>query len=118
MRNFAKFIARVLTSKNKELFTIRLGVSLTLKRFGISGPLAEYFVGGFFRGLLGVLVEDGVFLIDISLDAYREGEKLKDFKAEAIKAYAKARKKVYTNEEKNKIRAEYRAIIAKFNSFK
>lgn len=112
MKSVLDFFNRVITNKNKDLFLVRLGVTLLLGKFGIVGGAAS-FVGFFLRGLLGVLIEDGTFLIDISLDAYREGQKLEEFKKEAKAAYEKATAKIYDEAEKEKIRQQYLAIISK-----
>lgn len=112
MKQVLDFFTRVVTNKNKDLFLVRLGVTLLLGKFGIVGGAAS-FVGFFLRGLLGVLIEDGTFLIDISLDAYREGQKLEEFKREAKAAYEKATAKIYDEAEKEKIRQQYLAIISK-----
>lgn len=111
-QGIAHFIARVLSNKNRDLFTVRLGVSLLLGKFGISGVAAQ-FIGFFVRGFVGLLIEDGTFLIDVALDAYREGQKLEEFKKEAKEAYEKATAKIYTEDEKQKIREEYLRIISK-----
>lgn len=107
------FIARVLSSKYKDIFVVRLGVNLTLSRLGITGPLAKV-VSPIISGLIGLLMEVGVFKIDLTIDAYREGQKLEEFKKQAKEAYDLATKKVYTEEEKQKIRNQYLAIISKF----
>lgn len=94
---------------------VRLGSSLLLAKLGIIGGLASL-ISPFLRGFMGLLIEDGTFLIDISLDAYREGQKLKEFEEEARKAYEHAASKVHSPEEKEKIRAQYLAIIARIGA--
>lgn len=111
-RGFWGFLARVLGNENREMFIVRLGSNLLLAKFGVVGPLAN-FLGIFVRGFLGLLIEDGTFLIDISLDAYREGKKLKEFEAAATAAYEKATAKIYDEEKKNEIRKQYLDIISK-----
>lgn len=108
----AGFIARVLSNENRNLFTVRLGVALILAKFGIVGFPARV-VGFLFRGFLGVLIEDGTFIVDVALDAYREGRKLEEFKEMASKAYDKATAKIYDEEQKNAIRKEYLDIISR-----
>jgi hypothetical protein len=103
---------RILTNKNKNLFTVRLGVTLLLGKFGIVGPIAAI-LSPIVRGFLGLLIEDGTFLIDVSLDAYREGKKLKEFEKAADLAYKKATAKIYDEAEKQKIRKQYLDIISK-----
>lgn len=111
-RGLANFVARLLSTKNRNLFIVRLGVNLTLSRFGIVGPLA-WLISFPLQCVLGLLIEDGVFLIDVALDAYREGAKLEEFKRDAKAAYEKATAKIYEESEKEKIRAEYLRIISR-----
>ena len=112
-QGFWFFIARVLSNKNKDLFTVRLGVSLLLTKFGVPSFI-QGTIGVFIRGVIGVLIEEGIFLIDISLDSLKEGRKLKNFELLATQAYLKASAKVYTEDEKEKIRQEYLTIISDF----
>jgi hypothetical protein len=114
-RGLAFFIARVLSSKNRDLFIVRLGTTLLLAKFGIVG-VAGSFAGFFLRGVLGVLIEDGTFLIDISIDAYREGQKLDEFKIHAKEAYEKATAKIYDEAKKQEIREQYLEIISRIGS--
>lgn len=114
-RGLANFFARLASTKNRNMFSVRLGSQLILAHFGIVG-IAGAVVGWFLRGLLGLFIEDGVFLIDISLDAYREGQKMKEFEIEAKAAYEKATAKVYDESEKEKIRQEYLAIISRIGN--
>lgn len=109
---FAGFIARIFSNEYRDAFITRLGVSLLLGKFGIVGPVADL-IGFFLRGIVGLLIEDGTYLIDISLDAYREGQKLAEFKEQAAAAYAKATAKIYDEEKKNEIRQDYLRIIKK-----
>lgn len=111
-KGFLGFLARVLGNENKNLFMVRLGSTLLLNKFGVTGPVADL-LGVFVRGFLGLLVEDGTFLVDIGLDAYREGAKLKEFRAAAMLAYEKATAKVYDEDKKNEIRKEYIDLISK-----
>ena len=110
---FLFFLARVFSNKNKDLFSVRLGVSLLVGRFGISSffssPLEKILCG-----IIGVLMEEGIFLIDISIDSLKEGRELKNFEVLATKAYLKASEKVYDENEKEKIRQEYLNIISDF----
>lgn len=109
-RGILIFIVKILTTKNKDLLVVRLGAALTLKQWGLVGPLAT--VPSFImRSFMGAAMEAGIFQVDLLLDAYREGEKLEEFKIEARKAYAEATKRIYSEEEKQKIREQYRKII-------
>lgn len=111
-KGFAFFLARVLSNKNRNLFTVRLGTTLLLSRFGIVGVPAR-FLSFFIRGFIGILIEDGTFLIDVALDAYREGQKLEEFKVKARQAYEEATAKIYDETEKEKIRQQYLEIISR-----
>lgn len=92
---------------------LRLGVSLLLARFGVTGWLAD-FIGFFLRAFLGKAIEEGIFIIDITLDAIKLGMTQKDFEKEARAAYEKASAKVYTEIEKAQIRQEYLTILDRF----
>ncbi len=109
---FTGFLARFFGNDDRDLFIVRLGTSLILARFGLVGFLGQ-FVGFFVRSLLGLLIEDGTFLIDVGLDAYREGQKLKEFETAAREAYAKATAKIYDEATKNEIRKQYQDIISR-----
>lgn len=114
-RGFWGFLARVMGNEYRETFIVRLGTSLLLGKFGIVGPVAD-FLGVFLRGVIGLMVETGIFQVDLLLDSYREGKKLKEFEVEATKAYAKATAKIYDEEKKNEIRKEYLKIIGKMGA--
>lgn len=107
------FIVKVLTTKNRDLLVVRLGATLTLNKWNLTGPLAA-FPNFILRSFMGAAIEAGVFQVDLMLDSYREGEKLAEFKIEARAAYAKAMARLYTEEEKNEIRKQYRELIKKF----
>lgn len=83
---------------------------MLLGKFNLTGPLAD-FLGFFLRSLLGFLLEAGIFHIDLTLDSYREGQKLKEFEAAAREAFNKATAKIYDEETKNEIRMEYLRLI-------
>lgn len=108
-------LARVLDNSYKDTFLVRLGTSLLLTKFGIAGPVAD-FIGIFARGLIGLLVETGIYKIDLAIVALREGMKLKEFEREAEKAYLKATAKLYNEAQKNEIRKEYLELIASFGN--
>lgn len=96
----------------RDTFAVRLGSTLILGQFGIVGPLAD-FVGLFLRGVLGLVMETGVFQLDLLLDSYREGKKIPEFEKAATEAYAKATAKIYDEGKKNEIRKEYLEILSK-----
>lgn len=112
-QGFWFFVARILSNKNKDLFSVRLGVALLLAKFGVPS-IATNPLSFFIRGIVGVLIEEGIFLIDISIDSLKEGRSLKNFEVLATQAYLKASAKVYTEDEKEKIRQQYLKIISDF----
>lgn len=94
------------------MFTVQLGSTLLLANFGITGiaaTIAKYFLSG----IIGVLIEDGTFLIDITLDSLKEGMKEEDFKKQAKDAYEKATAGVLDEVKKARIRRQYLDIISK-----
>lgn len=110
-RGVSLFFTRLFTNKHKDLFITRLGVNLILAKFKINGPLAKI-LDLFLRYAVGFLIEEGVFIIDLAVDSYKEGMKLEEFEEEAKKAYEKATKRAYSEDEKNEIRKEYLKIIS------
>lgn len=109
---FWGFLARVMGNEYRDAFIVRLGSTLLLAKFGIAGPVGN-FLGIFVRGFIGLMVETGIFQIDLLLDAYREGKKIPEFEKAATEAYEKATAKIYDEETKNAIRKEYLDILAK-----
>lgn len=105
------FIARVLSNEARNSLTVRFATALLLSRFGIVGKWAGA-VGFLIRGVLGVFMEEGILGLDVLLDAWREGAKLKEFQVLALEQYNKAKAKVYDEDKKNEIRKEYLKIIA------
>lgn len=114
-RGFAVLLAAVITTKNRNLFAVRLGSQLILAKYGVTGAAADFFGFGLRCGI-GFLIEVGVYKIDLLLDSYREGMKLEAFMKEAKAAYEKATAKLYTEEEKQKIRQEYLEIISRIGT--
>lgn len=109
---FWGFLARVMGNSYRDTFMVRLGTNLLFAQFGIVGPAANL-LGIFARGFLGLLMETGIFQIDLLLDAYREGQKIPEFEKEAKAAYEKATARVYSEEEKSEIRKQYLEILSK-----
>lgn len=113
--SFLGLLDRILNSKYKDLFTVRLGVSLTLSKLGVVGVAAKM-AAPFLAGTIGLLMEVGVFKIDLWIDSIKEGMLLEEFKAEATKLYEQVTKKVHSEAEKQKIREEYLRLIGKFSA--
>lgn len=109
---FWKFLAQVMGNSYRDTFMVRLGSTLLLGKYGITGPVADL-VGPIVRGFLGLLLESGIFRLDLLLDAYREGKKIPEFEKAASEAYAKATAKIYTEEEKVAIRKQYLDVLSK-----
>lgn len=107
------FLARLLENKYSNSLIARLGANLLMTNLGIAG-LAAKAAGPFISGFIGLIMESGVFAIDLTIDSYKEGAKLKEFQKAAKEAYNHASSKVHTPEEKEKIRQQYLAIIGKF----
>lgn len=110
-RGTALFFARLFSNKYQDLFLTRLGVQLLLTQFGIGGIFAGA-IGWVLKSVVGILLESGIYQLDLTLDAYREGKKLEEFKEAAEIAYKKATKKIYDETEKEQIRQEYLKIIS------
>lgn len=108
------FLALILENKSKDLFLVRLGSALLIGKLslGVGAKILTPFVAGF----IGLIYESGVYKIDLTLDALKEGMERKEFRFEARKAYNHAKSKVHTEEEKQKIREQYLVIIGKFSS--
>lgn len=101
----------------RKSFAVELGVDLLLAKFGITGRLA-YALGFFVKGFMGLGLEFGVFTIDTTHDAIKEGRKLKNFDQIALAAYERTVKKVHTESEKNEIRKIYLDAISDFGPVK
>lgn len=115
-RGVAIFIARVFSTKRRQDLEIRLGARLILAKFGlVSGPIFSV-LNFIMTSILGFLKEEASFRIDLALDSWREGTKLKDFETEAKAEYDKVTAKIYSEEEKNVIRKQYLELIAKFGA--
>lgn len=112
-----ELLQKVFFGKNKDMFIVQLGSALLLTSFGIAtGGVAGVVLGFLLRGFLGVFVEKGIFVIDLTLDSLREGAKLKEFEKAATEAYNKATAKVYNEDEKQAIRKQYLEIISRIGT--
>ena len=106
---------KILNNKYKDLFLVRLGVQLSLTKIGVVGVWAKA-VTPILCGTVGLLMEAGVFKIDLWIDSIKEGMLLDDFKEEATKLYEKVAKKVHSEAEKERIRQEYLDLIARISA--
>lgn len=107
------FLMGFFTNDEKNSFMVRLGVTLTLNAWNLTGPFALV-VSWFLRSALGLLVMGGKFAMDLELDALQEGVQLREFQEEAAKAYALATARVYDEGEKEAIRQQYLDIVDRF----
>lgn len=106
---------KILNNKYKDLYTVRLGTALILTKFGVIGVPAKV-VTPLLAGTIGMIMEAGVFQIDLLLDSYREGQKLEEFREKAKEIYEHTVSKIHTEEEKIKIRRQYLDIISRIGS--
>lgn len=111
-KGLSTLLVKFLSTKNRSMFTVQLGSALLLAKLGVVGAWAAI-PRWILAGVLGMFIEEGVLLIDLALDSMREGAKLEEFKKIAGPLYEKASSGKKTEEEKQKIREEYEAIIRK-----
>ncbi len=111
-KGVTSFLIKFFSTKSKNLFSVQLGSALLLAQFGIVGVGAG--ILGFFlvRGL-GLLVDTGIYNMDLMLDSIREGTKLADFEKVAVPLYAKTMAGKKSDAEKEKIRKEWADAIGK-----
>lgn len=103
-------------------FVTELGFAVMRRK--ASSWLGAYILGGpvgfvlsfFAEKYLGLLIEEGILQIDLGLYAAKVGMEKEDYREFAEKAYKKASKKVYSEDEKQKIREEYLAALRKFGA--
>lgn len=110
---FWGFIHAMLTNRSKDLFVARLGSKLLLANFGITGLLADV-LSGPIRAVIGIFIDQGIYVIDVSLDSIKAAMSIKEFRKTALTEYAKARRKDLTDDEKAKIRKEYLDTLDRF----
>jgi len=121
VKNFGsigKFFVALFTNRSKDLFVARLGSSLLLANFGIVGPWAE-FLGFPIRAVIGVLLDEAIYTIDVTLDSIKAAMSIPEFKARAKLEYDKAKsRKGLTDAEKAKIRKEYLDTLDRFTELR
>lgn len=113
MPALASFLSALFTNRSSDLFVARLGTKLLLAKFGITGFLADV-LGWFVRKVIGILVDEGIYIIDLTLDSIKAAMSIEEFRKTAIKEYARARRKGLTDAEKAQIRREYLDTLDKF----
>ena len=75
----------------------------------ILGTIAGYFIGE--------MIDYSILAIDLTADRMKQALKDINWRDAALKAYNKASSKVYTEEEKKEIRAEYLKILDNYIAF-
>lgn len=108
------WIDKVLNNKYRNDYTIQLITHLIMVKLA-APPFVAKLISPFLSGLLGIGLENGILKIDLTLDALKEGMKLKEFKAFADSAYEKTISRVHSEEEKESIRNQYLAAVSKFS---
>lgn len=113
MPSLGSFLSALFTNKSSDLFVARLGTTLLLAQFGITGILADI-LGWFIRKVIGVLIDEGIYLIDVTVDSIQAAMSIPEFRKTALVEYKKAKRKALTDEEKAQIRKEYLDTLDKF----
>jgi len=109
----ANFIIKLVSNRSKDLFVSRLGTTLLLSRLGITGFFADI-IGYGIRAVIGLFIDEGIYFVDVTMDAIKAGLSIKEFRKMALTEYAKARRKGLTDAEKAQIRKEYRDTLERF----
>jgi hypothetical protein len=107
------FLTAILTNRSKDLFVARLGAKLFLARFGIVGVWADL-LSWPIRSLLGALIDQGIYAIDLTLDSIKAAMSIPEFRKAALIEYKKAKRKDLTENEKAQIRKEYLDTLDRF----
>lgn len=113
MQAFFGLLYAMFANRSKDLFVARLGTSLLLSKFGIVGPWAD-FLGYPVRAVIGVLIDEGIYVIDVTLDSIKAAMSIDEFKVRAKAEYDKAKRKDLTDAEKAQIRKEYLDTLDRF----
>ena len=105
----------------KNSFVVKFAVFMFLKLVKVWAPVLAPFITFFspiityfLERFLGALADNGILTLDLTLDARKIALEEKEFERDAKLIYDKAMARVYTEEEKRAIRAEYLRILAKF----
>jgi hypothetical protein len=88
-----------------------------MSKFGLIGPWAE-FLGYPIRAVIGVLIDEGIYVIDVTLDSIKAAMSIEEFKEHAKSQYEKAKRKDLTDAEKAKIRQEYLDTLDRFTELR
>lgn len=83
---------------------------------GISGPFGA-FISFIASHVLGSMLDNGIIVLDITMDRINEAMKDPMWRQDAQRAYKNATKKVYTEWEKQAIRDEYLKALSKYATY-
>lgn len=108
----------------KDSFIVNLAVQLAFKLFKkhaakwvgsyiLVGPIG-FVLSYFAERFLGYVIDQGILAVDLGVMSAKVAMEQKEYEDIAKKAYLKASKKVWDEEEKSKIRKEYLDALDKF----
>ena len=100
----------------RDSFVVQYAVHLWVAAAGITGfwaPIVTWIAAYF----LGDFVDRGIVMLDLKIDKLKEALKDPQWHSAALKAYNKSISRVYTEEEKNAIREEYRKALSDYAGF-
>lgn len=100
----------------KNSFVVKYSIHLWLTTMGVSGPLGA-FISFIATHVLGSMLDNGIIVLDISVDRIKEAMKDPVWRIEAQNAYKKATARVYEQWEKDKIRKEYLDALSKYATY-
>jgi hypothetical protein len=100
----------------RNSFTVQFAVNVWLTSKGLTGFWGKI-LGAIAAYFIGEMVDAKILLIDLTVDRIKQALKDINWRDAALKAYNKASAKVYTEEEKESIRAEYLKILDSYIAF-
>lgn len=110
----------------KDLFVVELAVKLGFELLKKQLPswIGKTILGGpigfilthFAQKFLGMLVEQGILLVDFGIISAKVAMENEEYAKFAKEAYDRAKKRVYSEEEKQSIREEYLKALSKFGT--
>ena len=104
-------------SKARDSFTVQFAVNVWITTKGLnSGPWGRI-IGTIAAYIIGEMVDFKILVIDLTIDRIRQAIKEVQWRDAALKAYNKASARVYTEQEKEEIRAEYLKILDSYIAF-
>lgn len=100
----------------KNSFIVQYAVHMGLAALGLTGPLGAL-VAFFASWFLGTLLDEGLIVLDIQIDKWKEAMKDPKWRDAALKAYNKASSKVLTEKEKDEVRQQYIDALGDYAAF-